>query len=73
MFDDYPRLQILVAVAGLQPDIRHRLLNGQRQQVAIEFDLPEQEIEGVVAIKAETLQDFAQGLLDWTTQQQGTA
>jgi hypothetical protein len=73
MFDDYPRLQTLVAVAGLQPDVRHRLLDGQRQQVAIEFGLPEQEIEGVMAIKAETLQDLVQGLLDWTTQQQSAA
>ncbi len=58
-----PRLHILTAAAGLDQDVCHRLLNGQRRQVALEFGFSEQEVEYITNIKAETLQDLAQGLL----------
>ncbi len=67
---DHSRLQTLAGAAGLNKSIRHRLLNGQRRQVAVEFGLSDQEIQIVMAIDAKTLGDFVRGLLDWTTQQQ---
>jgi hypothetical protein len=65
---DYPHLRLLIGAAGLDESVRYRLLNGQRRQVAAEFGLSAQELEVVMAIEAMTLEDLAQGLLDWMAQ-----
>jgi hypothetical protein len=62
-------LRLLIGAAGLDESICYRLLNGQRQQVATEFGLSAQELEVIMAIEAITLEDFAQGLLNWMAQQ----
>ncbi len=68
MLDNHPRLQLLTGAALLDTRLCDRLLNGQRRQVAAEFGLSGQEINVVMAIQAETFQDFVRGLLDWTAQ-----
>jgi hypothetical protein len=70
MLDNHSRLQVLAGAAGARESVRHRLLNGQRRQVAIEFDLTEREVEVVMAIEAETLQDFVRDLYERIVQQQ---
>jgi hypothetical protein len=66
----YPRLQTLICEAGLNAAILHRLLNGQRRQVATAFGLSGQELEAVMALQANTYQDLAQGLRDWMARQE---
>jgi len=66
--NNHPRLQALTGAAWLNQKLCDRLLNGQRRQVAIEFGLSSQEVNVVMAIQAETFQDFVRGLLDWTAQ-----
>ncbi len=73
MLDTNYRLQILVNTAGLHEDVRHRLLNGQRRQVAVELGLSEQEIKAVMAVQADTLLDFVRGLREWVSQRQSSA
>jgi hypothetical protein len=65
----YPRLQNLIMAAGLRTDLSERLLNGQRQQVAVEFGLSALEIETVMKVQAKTMRDFAQGLLELCSHQ----
>lgn len=69
----HPNLQILIGAANLDQSFRERLLNGDRLQVIDTLDLSEAEREAVLAIKAETLTDFAQALLDWMRRQNGLA
>ena len=66
--DNHPRLQLLTGAIWLDTKLCDRLLNGQRRQVAAEFGLSSQEINVVMAIQANTFQDFVRGLLDWTAQ-----
>jgi hypothetical protein len=62
-YDPYgTRFQVLVGAAVLSIDTQHRLLNGQRRQVSTEFGLSDQETETVMAVKADTIQVFAQAL-----------
>ena len=70
---NHPRLQVMVGAAGLDDGVRHRLLNGQRRQVAAEFGLSGQEMEVVMRIEATVYRDFVQHLHDWVTQQQPNA
>ncbi len=67
---NHSRLQVLAGAARMDTLLRERLLNGQRRQVAVEFGLSSQEVDAVMTIEANTVQDFAVGLLNWMTQQQ---
>ncbi len=67
---NHSRLQVLAGAARMDGLLCDRLLNGQRRQVAIEFGLSSREVDVVMAIEANTVQDFATGLLNWMTQQQ---
>ena len=73
MLDWNYRLHKLFNAAGLHEQVRHRLLNGQRRQVALEFELSEQEVEAVMAVQAETLSELARGLRELTGQRQSSA
>ena len=70
---NHPRLQVMIGAAGLDDGVRHRLLNGQRRQVAAEFGLSDREIKVVMRIEATAYHDFAQHLHNWVTQQQPNA
>jgi len=66
----YYNLNMLVAVAGLDPVLRNRLLNGDRQRAIVLFSLSSQEKEAVLAVQADTLPAFAQALSIQIAQQQ---
>jgi hypothetical protein len=68
--DKHPRLETLICAAGLNTSVRHRLLNGQRRQVAAEFDLSGRELEVVLALEATTHRGLAQGLHEWVSRQE---
>jgi hypothetical protein len=68
----YPNLQILVGTAISDSDLCNRLLRGDRSQAIARFDLTEAEREIVLATEADTLQEFAQALLDWMGQENGS-
>lgn len=67
----YPHLEYIVATAITDKTFRSRLLNGDRCRVIDGFDLAQDEREAILAIRADTLEAFAQELLHWM--QQGDA
>jgi hypothetical protein len=56
------RIDRLVWEAFTDPDLRARLLNGQRREVLNAFNLTETERQTVLAVKADTLEAFAEAL-----------
>ena len=70
MLNNYLNLRRLVVVAGSDSRFRKSLLNGNRRQAIASFGLSDHEREVVLAIEAQTLQDFARALLDRMAQQQ---
>ena len=64
----YPRLEHIVATAVTDSSFRTRLLNGDRRRVIAAFDLAQDEREAILAIRADTLEAFAQELLYWMRQ-----
>lgn len=66
----FPHLQRLIGAAGLDGRTRFYLLNGRRQETAMQFDLSEQELEAVMSIEAHSFQGLADGLVDWMERQQ---
>ena len=64
----YPRLEHIVATAVTDSSFRTRLLNGDRRRVIAAFDLAQDEREVILAIRADTLEAFAQELLYWMRQ-----
>jgi hypothetical protein len=64
----FPHLEHIVATAVTDSSFRTRLLNGDRSQVIAAFDLAQDEREVILAIRADTLEAFAQELLYWMRQ-----
>jgi len=56
------RLDELVWMALTDPAFRERLLNGQRREIVDTFGLTEAERQAVLAVNADTLDDFAGAL-----------
>ncbi len=65
---DYPDLQLLVAIAGLDDNFRELLLKGNRERAIQDLDLTNQEQLVVLAIIADSLPTFAQDLEGWMLQ-----
>jgi hypothetical protein len=68
----YSNLAFLVGRAGLDKTLRSRLLNGDRSRAIAAYELSEEEREAVLSIQANTLVDFAEALLQWFTNQNGS-
>ena len=64
----YPRLEHIVATAVTDSSFCSHLLNGDRRRVIAAFDLAREERDAVLAIRADTLEAFAQELLYWMQQ-----
>jgi len=62
---EHMALQILVGTALTDPQFCHDLLNGRRRIILSQFDLTEEERKAVLAVKAESIQDFAAQLCEW--------
>ncbi len=52
-------LHLLIGKAVISESFRAGLLNGQRAELLREFDLDPQEVAALLAIRADTLKDFA--------------
>jgi hypothetical protein len=55
----------MVATALVDLEFCAKLLNGQRPMIITEFDLTEAEKEVVLGIRADTIEEFAEGLVEW--------
>ena len=58
-------LHNMVATALVDLEFCAKLLNGQRPTIITEFDLTEAEREVVLGIRADTIEEFAAGLVEW--------
>lgn len=58
-------LQTLIGTALIDREFCKELLNGRRPALLTEFDLTEEEREVVLAIKVDSIQEFAVGLYEW--------
>jgi hypothetical protein len=56
------KIDELIWMALTDPVFRERLLNGQRREVLDTLSLTEAERQAVLAVKADTLHDFAGAL-----------
>jgi hypothetical protein len=56
------RIDELIWVAFTDSAFRERLLNGQRREIVDAFGLTEAERQAVLAVNADTLDDFAGAL-----------
>ena len=56
------RIDELIWMALTDPAFRERLLNGQRREIVDAFGLTEAERQAVLAVNADTLDDFAGAL-----------
>lgn len=65
---NYPYLQLLVAIAGLDEDFCELLLRGNRERAIQDLDLTDQERLIVLAIVADSLPSFARDLESWMLQ-----
>jgi hypothetical protein len=54
-----PTLQALIGTALTDSTFRHSLLNGSRRRILQSFPLTHQEIEIIMAIRADSLEQFA--------------
>lgn len=58
-------LHSMVATALVDLEFCAKLLNGQRPKIITEFDLTDTEKEVVLGIRADTIEEFAAGLVEW--------
>ncbi len=58
-------LQLLIAAAVTDTNLRDRLLNGERQQVLELFDVSPEERAFLMQVNARTIQEFALKLEAW--------
>ena len=65
---NYPDLQLLVAIAGLDDNFCELLLMGNRERAIQDLNLTAQEQLVVLAIIADSLPTFAQDLEGWMLQ-----
>ena len=61
----YESLQALIGTAVVDPDFRKALLNGSRSHAVKSLALSHEELDAVMAIRAETLEQFAGQLDQW--------
>jgi hypothetical protein len=61
----YESLQAVIGAAVIDPNFRRALLNGSRPTVAQSFNLTSEEAKAIMAIRAETLEQFAGELDRW--------
>lgn len=61
----YESLQAVIGAAVIDPNLRNALLNGSRPTVVQSFNLTSEEAEAIMAIRAETLEQFAGELDQW--------
>ena len=66
----YESLQAVVGTAVIDSVFRSALLNGSRRSAVENFDLTQEETNAVMAIRAETLAQFAAQLHQWILRQQ---
>ncbi len=67
----YESLQAVVGTAVIDPGFRKALLNGSRQHVIMSFNLTREETAAVMAIRADSLEQFAGQLDQWISLVQG--
>lgn len=61
----YESLQALIGAAVTDSEFRKTLLNGSRSHAVKNLDLTHEEMDAVMAIRAETLEQFAGQLDQW--------
>ncbi len=61
----YESLQALIGAAVTDSEFRKALLNGSRSHAVKNLDLSDDELAAVMAIRAETLEQFAGQLDQW--------
>lgn len=61
----YESLQALIGAAVTDSEFRKALLNGSRGHAVKNLDLSHEELDAVMAIRAETLEQFAGQLDQW--------
>jgi hypothetical protein len=64
-------MQAIIGNALTDTDFRAALLNGSRQRVLQAFDLTNDETAAIMAIRADSLEQFAGELHHWLVQAQG--
>jgi hypothetical protein len=64
-------LHTLVGTALTDSRFCHDLLNGRRHALLADFDLTDEERKAVLAIQAESIQEFAAHLYEWLRGQEG--
>jgi hypothetical protein len=64
-------LQALIGAAVIDVGFRKALLNGSRRTVLTTFSLSREEIDAVMAVRADSLEQFAGQLDDWLCKTQG--
>jgi len=60
-------LQTLIGSAVIDREFCEELLNGKRPTILAEFDLTDEEREAALAIRTDSIQEFAVGLYEWLT------
>ncbi|MFQ6100189.1 MAG: hypothetical protein ACE5OS_02990 [Anaerolineae bacterium] len=58
-------LQTLIGTALIDREFCQELLNGNRPVLLTEFDLTDEEREVVLAVEAESIQEFVVRLYEW--------
>ncbi len=66
----YESLQIVIGTAVIDPSFRKALLNGSRGSAIQNFGLTQEEIDALMAIRADTLEQFAGQLDRWISEKQ---
>ncbi len=67
----YESLQALIGTAVTDSEFRKALLNGSRSHAVQNFELTHEELDAVMAIRAETLEQFAGQLDRWIMSERG--
>jgi hypothetical protein len=67
----YEALQAMIGMAVIDQEFRKALLNGSRRYVIQRFPLTREEFETVMAVRADSLDQFAKQLDQWILQAQG--
>jgi len=68
----YPHLQQVIVTAICDESFCNRLLNSDRGCAIAAFELAQDEREALLAIRADSLETFAQELLQWIKQREAS-
>lgn len=60
-------LQVLIGTALIDRKFCEKLLDGKHSTLLAEFDLTDEEWQAVLAIEADSIQEFVAGLYKWMT------